>query len=173
MIALSKSRKSLWGTLLISLPVICSAFAFIVANADFKGEWNFNESKSKLGEGRFRMAAQSLKVAQDASSITIDRTSNSPQGQSFTSTDKLTFDGKEAESTAFGNSKKKSTASWSSDGSSLTIHSTISGERNGQTFEIKTTEVWKLADDGKTLSIDYTSESARGTTNQTFVYDKK
>jgi hypothetical protein len=169
MIALK--RKNLLATLLFSLPVICSA-ALIIANANFQGEWTFNEGKSKLGEGRFRMAAQSLKVTQDASGISIDRTSNSPQGQSFTSTDKLTFDGKEATGTAFGNSKKVSTTSWSSDGSALTIKSTISGERNGQTFELKTTEVWKLTDD-KTLSIDYTSESARGTTNQTFVYDKK
>lgn len=164
-------RKNLLATLLFGLPVLCSA-ALIIANANFQGEWTFNESKSKLGEGRFRMAAQSLKVTQDANGISIDRTSNSPQGQSFTSTDKLTFDGKEATGTAFGNSKKVSTTSWASDGSALTIKSTISGERNGQTFEIKTTEVWKLTDD-KTLSIDYTSESARGTTNQTFVYDKK
>jgi len=41
-----------------------------------------------------------------------------------------------------------------------------------QHLNLKITEVWKLTDD-KTLSIDYTSESQRGTRNQTFVYDKK
>jgi hypothetical protein len=164
-------RKNLLATLLFGLPVICSA-ALIIANANFSGDWTFNESKSKLGEGRFRMAAVTLKVTQDANGVSIDRTNNSPQGQSFTSTDKLTFDGKEATGTAFGNSKKVSTVSWSSDGSAMTIKSTITGDRNGQAFEIKITEVWKLTDD-KTLTIDNTSESARGTTNQTYVYDKK
>jgi len=93
------------ATLLFGLPVLCSA-ALIIANANFAGEWTFNESKSKLGDAQFRMAPTTLKVSQDANGIAIDRTNNTPQGQSFTSTDKLTFDGKEATGTAFGNSKR-------------------------------------------------------------------
>jgi hypothetical protein len=40
-------------------------------------------------------------------------------------------------------------------------------------MEIKVVEIWKLIDDGKSLSIDYTSTSPRGTSTNTFVYDKK
>lgn len=160
------------GLLLAGFAILFSA-ATIKRNADFSGEWKFNESKSKLGEGRFRMAPQTLKVTQDAAtSVSIERNSTTPNGDNVSSTEKLTFDGKEAESTVFGNSKKKSTASWSSDGNAMTIQSTIFFERDGNTFEIKVTEVWKLTDGGKTLTIDYTSVSQRGTNNQTFVYDK-
>lgn len=38
--------------LFIGFTSICSAASIIVANADFKGDWTFNEQKSKLGEGR-------------------------------------------------------------------------------------------------------------------------
>jgi hypothetical protein len=166
------SGKIITGLLLFALTILFSAAMIYVRNADFKGDWTFNESKSKLAEGRFRMAAQKLKVGQDDASLTIERTSVNQNGENVTSTEKLTFDGKEAESTVFGNSKKKSTAAWGTGGNDMTIHSTINFERDGNSFEIKITEVWKLINDGKSLSIDYTSVSQRGTTNQTFVYDK-
>ena len=161
------------GLLLISLTLIFSSAALLPVNSNYSGEWNFNEGKSKLAEGRFRAAAQTIKVTQDDAAVSIERTSNTPNGDAITTTEKLTFDGKTTESTVFGNSKKTSTAAWSSGGDEMTIQSTIVFERDGNSFEIKISEVWKLQNDGKTLSIDYTSTSPRGTQNQTFVYDKK
>lgn len=157
---------------MLSLLFVCSAATTIIANADFKGDWTFNEQKSKLAEGRFRMNAQKIKVTQDGDALVVERTSASPNGETMTSTEKLTFDGKPAESTVFNNSKKKSTASWSQDGQQMTINSTINVDMNGNQFEIKVVEVWKLIDGGKSLSVDYTSTSTRGTSTNTFVYDK-
>ncbi|MEO5998515.1 MAG: hypothetical protein ABIN89_17290 [Chitinophagaceae bacterium] len=165
-------RKKFMWILAFSLTSICSAAAIIIATADFKGEWTFNEQKSKLAEGRFRMNAQKIKVTQDGDALSIERTSTSQNGDNLVSTEKLTFDGKTSESTAFGSSKKKSTASWSADGQQMTINSTIVFERDGNSTEIKIVEVWKLITDGKSLSVDYTSTSARGTSSNTFVYDK-
>lgn len=165
-------RNQLLGLSLLSLSFVCSAATVIIANADFKGEWTFNEQKSKLAEGRFRMNAQKLKVTQEGDALVVERTSASPNGESFVTTEKLTFDGKTAESTAFGNSKKKSTATWSQDGQQMTINSTINVDMNGNQFEIKIVEVWKLIDGGKSISVDYTSTSTRGTSTNTFVYDK-
>jgi hypothetical protein len=166
-------RNGLAFFLLAGLTVFCTAATVRILNADFKGEWTFNEQKSKLAEGRFRMNAKKIKVTQDADGISIDRTNAAPQGgEDVTTNEKVTFDGKTAESTVFGGSKKKSTAAWSADGNQLTINSTIVFERDGNSFEIKVAEVWKLADGGKTLSIDYTTTSQRGTSNNTFVYDK-
>ena len=170
MIAVIKSHRNLLGIILAGLTCICTA-ATVITNADFKGEWTFNEKNSKLAEGRGRAAPAKIKVSQDGDVLVIDRTNSGPNGD-FTSTEKLTFDGKTAESTVFGNSKRKSTAAWGSGGNEMTINSTIAFERDGNTFEVKITEVWKLINDGKSLSIDYTSVSQRGTTNQTFVYDK-
>ena len=170
---LSAGKVRFLGLSALSLILVAASAAIVIRNADFKGEWAFNEQKSKLAEGRGRMAAQKMKVSQDGDALVIDRTSNTPNGETVSYTDKLTFDGKTSESTVFGNSKKKSTAAWSSNGEEMTINSTINFERDGNTFEVKITEVWKLLDGGKTLSIDYTSVSQRGTNNQTLVYDKK
>ena len=175
MIALFKQKtasRNFFGILSLALLLVGTTAAFMIRKADFKGDWTFNEGKSKLGESRFRPAAAKLKVTGEGESISIERTSNTPNGETVTTSEKLTFDGKAAESTVFGGMKKSSVAAWSADGEALTVNSTISGERNGQTFEIKTTEVWKLSDGGKTLTIDYTSVSQRGTNNMTFVYDK-
>lgn len=174
MIAFKQKTESrnLFGMLTLALLFVGTTAAFMIRKADFKGDWNFNEGKSKLGESRFRPAPVKIKVSEEGESLTIERTNNSPNGEAVTSSEKLTFDGKAAESTVFGGMKKSSVASWSADGEALTVNSTISGERNGQAFEIKTTEVWKLSDGGKTLTIDYTSVSQRGTNNMTFVYDK-
>jgi hypothetical protein len=166
-------KKHLSFLLVLLVSAVCANASVIFANADFKGEWSFNEQKSKIAEGRFRMNAQKIKVSNEGGALVIERQSTTPNGDNFTTSEKLTFDGKTAESTSFGNSKRKSTASWSQDGKQMTINSTIAFERDGNQFEVKITEVWKLSDDGKSLSIDYTSESQMGTSNNTFVYDKK
>lgn len=171
--AMFKTRRLPIFLSLSVLALITTSATIIHYNADFKGEWAFNEQKSKLAEGRFRMNAQKIKVTQEGDAISIERTSNGPNGDPFTSTDKLTFDGKTVEGTGFGNSKKKSTASWSQDGNQMTINSTTLFERDGNTMEIKTVEVWKLIDDGKSLSIDSKTTSQRGESANTFVYDKK
>lgn len=139
-------------------------------NIDFSGDWKLNESKSTLGQ--FNRAAKTLKIQGNVESLAIQRVSTNQAGEAVTSDEKLTFDHKETESTVFGNNKKKSKAKWSDDGKKLTIKSTIAFERNGQTMEIKTTEVWTLSDDGKTLTIDSTTESTRGTNTTKMVYDK-
>lgn len=164
--------KSRFAALLLAGMAIVGTAATVIINADFKGEWNFNEKKSKLSEGRFRMNASRIKVSADGEAIVIERTVNTPNGESRTSSEKITTDGKPSESTVFGNSKKVSTAAWGANGEELTINSTTHFERDGNTFEIKTVEIWKLLDGGKSLSIDNTTTSPRGETKNTFVYDK-
>ncbi|MEO6914767.1 MAG: hypothetical protein ABI151_03180 [Chitinophagaceae bacterium] len=167
------TRKMASAFALAALVVLTTSATILYYNADFKGEWTFNEKKSKLGEGRFRMNASKLKVTQDGDALGIERTNASPNGETIVSPEKITFDGKASESTVFGNAKKTSTGSWSSDGQSMTINSTILFDFNGNSMEVKGVEVWKLLDDGKTLSIATTTTSQRGTVENTFVYDKK
>lgn len=164
--------KSRFAAILLAGIAIMGTAATIIVNADFKGEWTFNEKKSTLSEGRFRMNAQKIKVSADGDAIVIERTSNTPNGEARTTSEKITTDGKSSESTVFGNNKKVSTAAWSASGEELTIKSTTNFERDGNTIEIKSVEIWKLLEGGKALSIDATSTSPRGETKNTFVYDK-
>lgn len=139
--------------------------------ADFSGNWTFNESKSQMGEGRFR-AASKMAIVQKDSALTIERTSKRMNGEESTLSEKYTFNGKVCENAGFMNTVRKSTLAWSADNKILTINSTSVFERDGNTMEIKTVEAFSLSDDGKTLTINSTSTSPRGERKQVIVYDK-
>ena len=138
---------------------------------NFSGEWSFNESKSNMGEGRFRGASSKLTIKQEGNNLTIERLRRGREGQEMKSTEKLTLDGKESENTA-GRGTRKSAATWSDDGKTLTIKSTMVFDRGGETMEMKSIELWKLTDGGKILSIESSSSTPMGERKATLVYDK-
>lgn len=148
---------------------VCSAHTFR-QSTNFSGDWTLNAQKSELGEMAARVPTK-LKVTQSADALTTERTSNF-NGEERKTTEKITLDGKESENTVFGNSKKKSIAKWENNGQTLHLNSNILFERDGQTIEIKGTENWKLLDGGKTLTIESTSVSTRGTFAAKAVYEK-
>ncbi len=75
------------------------------------------------------------------------------------------------ESEGFGGSKRKSTAKWSDDEATLTINSTTTFERDGQSMEIKSVETWTLTKEGL-LSVVTQSSSSRGESTTKAVYSK-
>lgn len=163
-----KNFKFLLPVGLFSLLLLISSSLFAQApKANFAGTWAFNEAKSKLPEGGFRMASDKLVVTQDAALLTVEQTS-----QRGTNTMKYTLDGKESSNASgFGTSARVSTLVWSDEGKTLTINSVMSFERDGQKTEFKTAEIWKLTADG--LSIESSFNGPQGETKSTAVYDKK
>jgi hypothetical protein len=173
--------QSLLKKLISKTPLLLAAAAVVVLSSatilsappDLSGEWKLNESKSELGQFG-RGAAKKIKVeSMDAQGISYERTTTNQNGEDVVRKEKLTFDGKEVESTAtggFGNSKTKATASISDD--ALTTNATTSFERDGQVIEIKRKETWKLSDGGKVLTIEVSSSSSFGDNTMKLVYDK-
>ena len=160
---------------LLTLASLCSllfipAISHAAEKTNFSGEWTFNESKSEVGEGRFRSSSR-ISVKQEGNNLTVERTRSGRDGQTRVTTDELTLDGKVVES-KLENRSSKTTAVWSDNGKSLTIKSDMVMSRQGQTFEVKSVEIWKLSEDGKTLTIQTTSSSSRGERTATLVYDK-
>jgi hypothetical protein len=157
---------------LLLAPAFLLAFTSKVDKANFSGQWKLNETKSDLG--RFaNFATRTIKADQKEDNITIARTAPSFNGDDFTSTETLTFDGKEAESKLFGNSTKKATAKWSDDGQTLTITYTLFLDFNGNTNEIKGTETWLLSEGGKILTIQNNSTSSFGDVATKNVFEKQ
>jgi hypothetical protein len=110
-------------------------------------------------------------VKQEANLLTLEQTRTGQDGQSVTTTSKYTLDGKESvNSTARGESK--SVATWAADGKSLTVVTTRTFERDGQTTEMKTSEVWSMTSP-TALSIVSTMNTPNGERKTTRVYDKK
>lgn len=141
-------------------------------SVNFSGNWALNESKSQLGDGPFRMAASVLSVKQDGNNISIDKTMNGPDGQEMKMTGKYTLDGKECENSGMMDMKTKSKVIWSSDRKSITISSVTVFNMNGDSREMKSSEVWALGGD-KILKIEATNDTPDGEKKTSIVYDKK
>jgi hypothetical protein len=156
--------------LLILFMIPAGSFAQTAAN--FSGTWVYNESKSNLGEGGFRMVSQKLVITQEANAFSIERAFTNQNGEERKTSEKYTLDGKESKNPVF-NTEKKSKATWSADKQALTVNSIMVLEMNGEKNEIKTTEVYTLGDAGKTLAVNSTSTSSRGERKATLVYEKK
>jgi hypothetical protein len=149
-------------------------------HVNFSGEWKLNESKSELiGQfplcifGGDRMRSKTMKIAAHAGFLTVDVASSFPDGALVTRQEKLTFDGKESEATYVGTPREKSAAKWSDDGQTMTVNSVRSFDTNGETADFKVTEVWKLINDGKSISIQVNSSSISGENTMKLVYDKQ
>ncbi len=157
---------------LVAPVAVLLSFTSMPDRASFSGDWKLNEGKSELGEFGGRFTPLAIKVDQKQDNIIIARTRPGFNGgDPVTSSVTLTFDGKETESTGFGNSKTKSTAKWSDDSQTLTINSVSTFERDGQTSEIKATETWTLSKEGS-LTVAAVSTSARGEFKTKAVYNK-
>lgn len=167
-------KRSLIPSLFIFLlaPALLLSFTFKPDHTNFSGQWELNKDKSDLGQFA-DFAPHTIKADQTDDSITISRTAPSFNGGDNTTTETLTFDGKECESTLFGDSKKKDSLKWSDDGKSFTITYKLLLDFNGQQNEVNGTEAWSLSDDGKTLTLQGNSTSSFGDMSTKAIYEKQ
>lgn len=153
------------------------AFAAVVfagdAQVNFSGEWNLNKDKSDQPSGRRRGRTSAFKmtVTQKDNNLTVERIYKRRNGQKRTITEKFTLDGKKCTNEIM-NRKRTSTVEWAKDGKSLIINSTMNFERQGQNFEITSSEKWSLANGGKSLLIESTIHAPRGDRSRKTFYDK-
>ena len=161
-------------TMLFVAAVLLASLSPVTAGekTNYSGTWNLNNEKSQIGEGGGWMLTTKLTIKQEETKMTIDRVTKRRSGEETTSTEIITLDGVECQNT-IGERQKTSAATWSEDGASLTISSKMVFEREGNKMEITSTEIWKLTEEGKCLSNDYTSQSPRGERKATYVYDKE
>ena len=148
------------------------------SKTNFAGNWAFNAEKSQMGQSqgggggmRGGFGGGNMVVKQEANLLTVDQTRTGQDGQSMTTTSKYTLDGKESVNST-GRGESKSTAKWSADGKSLTIVTTRTFDRNGETMEMKTSEVWSLTSP-TALSVTSTMNTPNGERTTTRVYDRK
>lgn len=146
-------------------------------HANFSGDWKLNKSKSELagkfpvcifGEGD-RVFSNTMKIAGYKDSLTVHVTSSSPEWPPVKAKEKLIFDGKEREATVFGRPRKESNARWSDDGLTMTVNSFKSFYTKGKAPDVKVREVWKLMNNGKSISVQVNA----GEDVRKLVYDRQ
>lgn len=157
-------------SVLFIAPALLLTFA-ATDNSNFSGDWTLNEGKSDMGQFA-NFVPRKIKVDQKADAITIAKTSSGFNGEEVIQTETLTFDGKEVESTVFGNSKRKAKAEWSADGKTLTITFKLTLDFNDQITEVNGTEKLTLGDDGKSMTLQSNSSSSFGENPYKGVYEK-
>jgi hypothetical protein len=158
---------------LLILFVFSTAQTLAQGKVNFTGTWAINESKSPQPEGGFRMGANSMTITQDGVNLTMESTRPGMDGENVKTTSKFTTDGKESSNPAgFGNSTRKSVLTWSADGKTLNFTHTMKFDRDGESMEFKTTEMWTMPDD-KTLSVITVMNMQGEERKTTIVYDKK
>lgn len=170
-------KSKLFGFLAFAvvIAIILPATVNAQTKANFSGNWIFNASKSDQPQGgqgggqRGGFGGGDFAARQDASTLTVDRTRTTPDGQTVTTTMKYTLDGKESVNAgAGGRGESRSVATWSADGKTLTI--TTKRTFNDQTMTSK--EVWTLSTP-TSLTITTTMSTPNGEMTTKRVYDKK
>lgn len=142
--------------------------------ANFSGEWKSKESIAMGGNlvccynSGDRMLAKTMKIAGQANFLTIEVSSSFPGTTAVTGQEKLAFDGKESEiqinhSREWG---KEFTVKLSADGQTMTVNSIVHkmvptpGHVDVQEqMLVYVTEVWKLSNDGKSISVQANAKS--------------
>jgi len=134
--------------------------------ADFSGEWKSKESISMGGnivctydEGD-RMLSKTMKITAQADFITIEVPNPSPGAAPVTSQEKLAFDGKASEINHGRGRGKKFTVKLSADGQTMTVNSIVHLVIDQKQVFVNVTEVWKLSNDGKSISVQTNAKSS-------------
>jgi len=133
--------------------------------ADFSGEWKSKESISMGGNivclynSGDRMLAKTMKIAEQVNFLTIEVSSSFPGAATVTSQEKLAFDGKTSEIDYAPGRGKKFTVKLSADGQTMTINSIVHLMIAQKQEFVNLTEVWKLSNDGKSISVQANAKS--------------
>ena len=174
-----KNKRTVLSCLIILLTgVIYFAVQALQKNgthhANFSGEWKSKEPISMGGsmccvyDGADHMASKTMKIAEQADFLTIKIPNQSPGAALATSQEKLVFDGKERESQINHGLEwgKKFTVKLSADRQTMTVNSIIhfmvptpSNINVQQQAFFYVTEVWKLSNDGKSISVQANAKS--------------
>jgi hypothetical protein len=154
---------------------------------NFSGEWKSKESISMGGnivclydEGD-RMLSKTMKIAEKADFLTIEIPNPSPGAALATSQEKLAFNGKESQIDHTGERGKKFTVKLSDDRQTMTINSIVhlmvatpSNINVLKQMVVYVTEVWKLSNEGKSITVQANATSTLGRVERSWmtVFDK-
>lgn len=160
-------KKILLTSTLLSLFVLAVAAA--VAAPDFSGTWMLDKEKSEKLPPQMSNAEMSWVI-----SVAGKAFKKEVKGGPAAQTENYHLDGKEvAEDTMVRQMTMKAKRTANLMGEMLELKSVVSGEFNGNSFTITTTQHLELADGGKTLKVHQVSETPRGTQEAKFVFTKK
>ena len=140
--------------------------------ANFSGTWVLDKDKSfSNGPG----LDQTMTVTHAGDAIKVEGKQVNPRGE-FAINESYALDGKEAEFAPPGagaNAKGKRKANWLPDGRGILIADEITSDSPNGPATRQITRKWVLSADGRTLTIDYFIDDARGSFESKRVFVRK
>ncbi len=158
----------------ISFFLLSSATLKAQAPVNFSGKWAYDKSKSNTGNSSLFTDDNEriLVITQDATSISVERTLIQPGSDNLTSTDKFNLEGKEIVEKN-GTEITKRFAKWSADKNVLTLTTIITFDPSVNTNEYRTDDTYKLAENGKLLTLESFSKNPTGEGKTVQFWNKK
>ncbi|MEO7214728.1 glycosyl hydrolase [Mucilaginibacter sp.] len=141
----------------------------LITPADFNGEWVLNEDKSNLNAGGTANLSERLTIAQSGDELHLRRLYTDEWSEPQVRVEKLKLDGRDIKAEGV---ERITTAKLSGQSDTLSITFKLKMNFGGQSFLIKTSEIWNLQNKNKELHVIQTTSSPRGETRVTLVYDR-
>jgi hypothetical protein len=160
-------RKFLTACGLVSVMLLT---VFAAALPNYAGTWVLDKDKSKgLPPQMMENAANiEMTVTQDEKKLTVKSGAGGAQEITYN------LDGSKSKGQMAGRMPGEATVYLEKkDDGKIVLHAERELNIQGNAITIKLTEVWELADDGKTLKTKRTTESPRGTMEMEMVFNLK
>ena len=155
--------------ILFILLIITSSVPVIGQQVDFSGEWILNKEKTVLSDNPVFLSRVSIKLKSD--SLLTTRVYENENGEEYPFEENLSLDGKEYKIVIYDMPRTAKASRSNTDGSFIIESTTTFYGDNGEE-DFTTKETWKMDNEGKTLTIDFTNKISGNETVGTNYYSK-
>jgi hypothetical protein len=153
----------------ISILFLLPAVTIFGQKADLSGEWKLNKEKTVLADSQLFLSGITIQVKSD--SLLTTRVYENGNGEQYPFDEKLSLDGKECKILIYDMPRTTKIARSDNDGSIRFESMTVFQGYNG-TDTLSAKETFKLDNDGKVLTMNFTNKSSAGEVTGINYYDK-
>jgi hypothetical protein len=152
-----KKRTILIATVLL---LILPAQSVMSQKPDFSGQWTLNKEKSVLTDNQLFL-----------SSLLTTRVYENGNGEEYPFEENLSLDGKDCKIVIYDMPRTSKATRLDSDGS-ISITSTTTFTGNGGSEDMIAKETWKVDNEGKVLTLEFTNAMSGNETTGKYYYTK-
>ena len=152
-------------TLLFFLP----SLTIYAQKADFSGEWKLNKEKTVLADNQLFLSGITIQIKSD--SLLTTRVYENGNGEEYPFEENLSLDEKDCKIVIFDMPRISKATRSDTDGS-IMIASTTTFSGNNGPEDMTAKETWKVDNEGKTLTLEFTNKMSGNDISGTYFYNK-
>jgi hypothetical protein len=158
-------------TILIALSLLfyLPALTIYAQKADFSGEWKLNKEKTVLADNQLFLSGITIQIKSD--SLLTTRVYENGNGEEYPFVENLSLDGKDCKISIFDMPRTSKATLSDTDGSILIASTTTFNGNNGQE-DMTAKETWKVDNEGKTITLEFTNKMSGNEISGTYYYNK-